>query len=365
MAAGEREIAGRCHVLFAYEVGFSVDLDACERLLQSATRTKLRDRRRGPRYVDYEPPPLRVTVSSPPLVVAGHPVETSVECILYDFGAVSVVYSIPIQGSLASLLPLSDALYDNDLLLAESRKRVEELAGVVGSAITKLDIRDMVEDYAVYHLERSPPPQELGAARSLLARILRSEPGELSEQEIADALSTQLAYSPGDLAIVDWNAALVVAPKVEDVLSVLEFANVELLEVRYLDERLDRLLDRAHAAAQRTGLRHTAPVLNPLTRDLRRLAELQTEAAVLYEQVNNALKLLGDQYLARLYRLAAQRLHIPAWDAIILRKLQTVESIYQKLSDERSSRRLEWLEWIVILLIAIEVVMSLGTHLLP
>ena len=77
--------------------------------------------------------------------------------------------------------------------------------------------------------------------------------------------------------------------------------------------------------------------------------------------MNNALKLLGDQFLARVYRLASQRLHIPDWDASILRKLQTVESLYSKLSDFQNTRRLELLEWIIILLIAI----SIGIAFVP
>jgi uncharacterized Rmd1/YagE family protein len=71
--------------------------------------------------------------------------------------------------------------------------------------------------------------------------------------------------------------------------------------------------------------------------------------------VNNALKLIGDQYLARVYKLAGDRLHLPQWDASILRKLQTVDSIYQKMNDEQQARRMEVLEWIIIVLIALSI----------
>ena len=83
------------------------------------------------------------------------------------------------------------------------------------------------------------------------------------------------------------------------------------------------------------------------------------DAAVLYEQVNNAIKLLGDQFLARVYRVASRRFHIGEWDTSILRKLSTVEQIYAKVNDGQAARRMEFLEWIIILLIAVEVVMSL------
>jgi uncharacterized Rmd1/YagE family protein len=71
--------------------------------------------------------------------------------------------------------------------------------------------------------------------------------------------------------------------------------------------------------------------------------------------VNNALKLLGDQYLARLYRAATERFHLAEWDNAIIRKLETLDSIYGKISDRVASQRMEALEWIVIILIAVEI----------
>jgi len=76
---------------------------------------------------------------------------------------------------------------------------------------------------------------------------------------------------------------------------------------------------------------------------LRRVPELQVDNAILFEGVNNTLKLLGDQYLARVYRLLNRRFHLEDWDASILRKLQTLESIYEKTSDQ--ARSSGWKFW--------------------
>jgi hypothetical protein len=90
---------------------------------------------------------------------------------------------------------------------------------------------------------------------------------------------------------------------------------------------------------------------------LRRIARLQIENAILFESVNNAIKMIGDQFLARVYRMAARRLHLDEWDASILRKLETLESIYEKLKDETTTRRMELLEWIIIALFLISIVL--------
>ena len=94
---------------------------------------------------------------------------------------------------------------------------------------------------------------------------------------------------------------------------------------------------------------------------MRRIASLQMDAALLFESINNALKLMGDQYLARVYRLAAKRFHLEDWDQSIQRKVSTLEGIYRKMADDQSTRRMEVLEWIIIVLIAVSIVLPFVT----
>lgn len=356
--------AGACHVMFAYDIGLSIDLaHAARRVGEAIEPAAIGDKRRTPTAFEFRPVPLRLLQSGPALTIAGFATSPRVECVLFDFGAVSVTYAIPLSGPLEGLLPLSDALYANATLLADSRRRVERLLAAIAPAVAKPSIADLVEDYSIFQIESLMEGGSAAAPEELLerhghtvARILRAEPGQLSGQEIQDALSTRIAYAPGEQAILDWNAALLFQRNAEDARAVLEYANVELLELRRLDDQLDAALDQSFASLGRRTFRDLLR-LSP-GRELRAMAELQTDSAMLFEGVNNAIKLIGDQYLARLYRHAAQRLHLPEWDASILRKLQTAESIYQKLSDHESSRRTEILEWIIILLILFEVVMS-------
>ena len=92
--------------------------------------------------------------------------------------------------------------------------------------------------------------------------------------------------------------------------------------------------------------------------DVRSIARLQVDSAILFERVTNTLKLLGDQYLARVHRLVSQRFHLESWDTSISRKLQTLESIYGKMTDNAATRRAEVLEWIIIVLIAVSIAVS-------
>ena len=351
---------GTCHCIFVYDIAFSIDLNEAERRLASATRESIKHKRRAPPHFEYRPAPLRVGQAGASVTICGTFTTASlVELVIYDFGAVTVIYRIPLDNENSNLQLLSGSLYDNKLLLTDSRRRVEELLKLIGPALAKANISKFVEDYLIFQIESLTEPAGLEALTSEyaqeIAQILRAESAQLSPDEVIDALSHRISYSKDDIAIIDWNAALVVDKNADDVLMVLEFANVELLEMRFLDDRLDDALGQAYSRMTVRSKKWLQFRSDP--GDLRAISQWQVDSAVLFEGVNNVLKLLGDQYLARLYRLVAQRFHLAEWDGSILRKLATLESIYQKISDELSGRRMELLEWIIIILFVISIVL--------
>ena len=153
---------------------------------------------------------------------------------------------------------------------------------------------------------------------------------------------------PRDLLVVDWSTAVAAGGSADERL-VLEFANTELLELRHLDKRLDRDLEAAsHALSRRRGWIFGGA-------DLRKVARLQVESAMLYESVNNAVSLLGDQWLADVYARIAERYDLDKWQQSVAHKLASLESIYQKIADQAAARRSELLEMIIIVLIALEI----------
>jgi hypothetical protein len=361
---------GICHMLFAYDVGLSVDLNECERRITSATeRRTIRHKRRAPRYFAYEPSPLSITQYAQPIRLGAYQTNPNVELVVYEFGAVSVSYRISIEGPLDGLLALSDALYDNEALLADAQGSVEQLLSLIRPAVHRPNIAKAVEDYSIYEIQSLLPAMTtadiLAQYPQQVAQILRSERHPLSDNEVADAFGCRISYGLNDVTLIDWNAAMILDESADDVRTVLEFANVELMEMRFLDEQLDKALDQSYEAMARR--KRLLPTLGRgSSRDLRHVARLQMDSVVLFEGINNALKLIGDQYLARVYRLASQRFHLTEWDASILRKIEILESVYQKLTDRASSLRMELLEWIIIILIAAEIVMAfipgLGKH---
>lgn len=352
---------GTCYAFFAYDIALAINLDDAEQALSAVTqRGGIKRQHPAPAYFEYHPAPVRVMQEISPLLLGEDHSSARVDILLYDFGAASVRYSIPLGGSLTDLCTLSEKLYDNEWLLADSRQRMERLLTAIPTALTRPKVADLVEDYVVFHLESLVTPCSGDSLRTayapIIARMLRAEQQDLSTQEVQDAVSRCLSFSPTDMTIVDWHAALVVDHEGADVCAVLEFANIELLEMRFLDQLLDDALARSYETVS-MQLRKSLWIPGSYRASLYEIAQFHIDSALLFEGVNNALKLVGDQYLARVYRVASERFHLTEWDSSILRKLQTLESLYEKINDQAASHRMEILEWIIILLIAISIVL--------
>jgi hypothetical protein len=353
---------GTCYALFAYDVGIAIRLEEAGRRITAAKeRSGIQPKRRAPEYFEFRPQPLRVILDAPELTLGRFRTTGGVEVLLYDFGAVSVTYRVPVEGTFADLLALSEELYGNAQLLADSRHHVERLMAAIGAAVDRPNILPHVEDYLVFHV--AEPAGSVSAPvwagqEHAMARVLRSERMALAADEVRDATSCAIAFAPEDYALIDWNAALLFGPGLDDTRAVLEYANAELLEMRVLDQQLDAALDQAYEVLTRA---HPPRFRLPgaWRTGSERIAQLQVDSALLFERVTNSVKLLGDQYLARVYRLASQRFHLAAWDSGILRKLETLDNIYEKLTDRAATRRMEVLEWVIILLIALEIVINL------
>jgi hypothetical protein len=358
-------VKGVCHAYFAVDLGFGVDLARAEKAVAAESlRQTFKRPRLAPEAAQLRRHSLRLAQSGFPIEVGAWKTDGAVEVVIWEFAAATIDYRIPIDAELGELVALADHLWDHAALVADARQRAKTLLANLGDAVEKPLVGGRVEDYVAFEL-RLPPgahPEALWTTdAATTARLLRAEPGPLGQQEIDEALSMRTAYLPDECVLVDWFAAILAGDDMEDERVVLELSIAELLELRHLDEQLDAGIERAYAILNQprgfwSGLR--APVAS-----LDAVAHAQADAAVLFEGVDNALKLLGDQYLARLYHVVSQRFHLPDWDAAIQRKLGVLDSIHEKLSSRASTRRFELLEVIVILLILTEIMMPLFERL--
>jgi len=349
---------GHCHVYFAFLAASRVDLERAQEITRTwpTERSRFQRNRRAPAYLDFDPLPLQITLpcESVPVGAGRFATEAQVDVTVFDFGAFSVDYRIVFQDTFEELARLSSALYDHAGLLEHARSRVDDLIEALRPALAGERDRDVYEEYVVFDfaaLEPGLPIRSLlekAELRHALAQILLAEERPLSESRVDEALRLAISYSPDDLLLVEWSTAVALGGSADERL-VLEFANTELLLLRRLDKRLDGDLEEASRTLSRPRIRIFVGA------DLRKIARLQVESAMLYEGVNNAVSLLGDQWLADVYGRIAERYDLEKWEMSVAHKLASLESIYQKIADRAAERRSELLEVIIIALIALEV----------
>ncbi|AGA25459.1 RMD1 family protein [Singulisphaera acidiphila] len=352
------------HLAVAFDIGYEIDLEAARALLPGESGPLAR-RRRTPESIRYRPAPLRVAIDPGGIVLPGgrttlHPPRA--ELSVFDFGALSLTVQFPIRMSPEEILTLAGELADPAPLNEAARRVVTPLIDRLRPAITGLEVSELCEEYIVFQIDNAPIDWVADHA-DWIARLVRLEPDPLSTGEVAEANRLSISYTPTDLVTLDWAAGFVADRDCADTLQVIEFANVQLLEFRHIDDRLD---DRLEAAYKLIGTgqreRWAPPSWRMHGAAMRNVRELEIEATSLFERADNALKLIGDQYLSRVFDLASTRFHLRGWQESIRRKLDTVGDVYDLLVQQSGVIRMETLEIIVILLIAMEIVLAVYRH---
>lgn len=355
--------AGSLFLLRQFDIGDEVDLPLAERLLSSTQRTKMKKRSSA---LILSNPPLTAPLGKMELKLGELDVDAEVVAKIFDFGVVSIRIKVlvPKGTSWTGLNELVVAALSDESITPISRRLCRELVTRIADAIEDPHEKPMFEDYVIAHIERfSPSIPATSLPLDALARLLLGEAVDapLSEQEIRDATRNRSSYFGEDLCISSWACALVVEPSGDlDPVEVMELANAQLLELRFYDELLDEELSRLYDEVElRRGrgpllFRSYGPVL-------RRAITVMLEIAEFIERVENALKIIGDVYLARIYASTVDALRIPSWEQSVTRKHDLVSQVYDVLKAEVDASRGQLLEVTIVLLILIEIVMAVVT----
>jgi hypothetical protein len=354
------------HLAFAFDIGDEIDLDRARRILQGEPG-QLARRRRTPESIGYRPAPIRVEVEPSGIRLPGdwsfHRPPRA-ELTVFDFGALSLAVRFPVAATPAALLELAGRLAEPAELTEAARRLLVPWLGRIRPAVADYAVSALSEEYILFQLGgRRAGWLEQRAA--WIAGLVRLEAGPLSPAEVVEATRLSLSYTPSDLVVLDWAAGFVADTDCADTLQVIEFANVQLLEFRHIDDRLDDRLEAAYRLIRPERRPHSrwTPHSWRLHRDaVRQVRELEIEATSLFERVDNALKLIGDHYLARVFEVASARFHLRGWQQSIRRKLETVGGVYDLLVQQAGGQRMEALEITVVLLIALEIILAILRH---
>ena len=353
--------SGTFHACFIFDVADTIDLKQLTRIGgTSAQPAPLRLRATpSPGNIQFAVPPLAANL--PPIDAAGKAGTSRAK--IYDFGVISIRFSFPFAGPWEGFAELAATLRRDESLPARAGQLVSEILGDCAPALDDPH-HPLVEDYFIYTVESFAEPLAatmlLGEHRPALVSLMMAETNPLGHEEQSEAVRLHFSYYPGDLVVVLWDSAFVYenAEDAEVIEDILEFANSQLVEFRTYDARLDAELDAIYAMDVPN---RTAQPLRRRAADIRaqELRYLMVDIRELADRASNALKIIGDAYYARIYRGIATRLGLDDWQRQIESKLDSVGEVYRYLIDQAQIARGEFLEIIVIVLIAIEIVVGI------
>ncbi len=305
--------------------------------------------------------PITLSLGTAQLRLGAATVRTELFARVWSYGVVSLQFNVPIEGGTTwtALVTTAALVEDENDIDAVAVARVRELAANLAAAATLPHEPQGMEDYVVYFLEELTGidhPGELASRADIPALILGEPNQKLSDDVRLPILNSTLSYSTRDLAVIDWNSALVIEPDgSRDVADMLEFAVTHLMEFRYFDTLLDDRLESLYLAIERHH-RLRSFFRNESDRLSHEASSLFLEFSEHVERIENSLKFVGDFFLANVFRRAASRFQLKEWEENVMRKVNALARVSELLSEETNVRRSHLLEVIIILLILYEIV---------
>lgn len=357
-------LTGSFQILFLYDVCEEIRIEQLRSLIGSGRDGS--ERRRDPAF--RHPSPEYVRFERPPVVQPLGPLDFKnggrfqAEVNYYEYGAVSVKFGLPFELDWPELVALSSKWIADPELEAEALHIVRQCLKKAAAALVRPSQDWPTEDYYIIHLHNPAEPGGSHRFRAAdliarhghdIARIVRGELIELSDEERREILGSRMSYYPEDLMVVGWIAAFLcdtpegATPTVQ----LLEYANTQLLEFRYYDTVLSRVLERVYGALDERGgffarwrLAREAQNLNKIRLDVRELTE----------RIDTSIKFLSDMFSARQYRMAAGKIGVDDYRRLVESKLNTAGDLYTFMMDQFHASRGFVLELLVVVILVIE-----------
>ena len=348
-------LSGSFWILFQYDVCEEIQLETLRRVPGLEGRRDPAFRHPAPDYVRFERPPIVERLEAVTLPSGGR---FLAELNYYEYGVVSLKLELPFEVDWPQLVDLSSRWIAAPELEAEAARRVRQCLKQVHAALVKPREDWLSEDYYIIHLKSH---QSMSAAEIIgqhgteIAQIVRGEMAQLSAGETAEVLGSRMSYSPGDLLVVSWTAAFIhdTAEGAAPTIQLIEYANTQLLEFRYYDQVLSRLLENVYRSLEKKAgtfdrwrLASQAQHLNKIRLDIRELSE----------RVDTSIKFLSDMFSARLYRLAAAKVGVDDYRRLVEGKLHTAGELYEFMMAQFHEGRAFAMEVVVIIILILDLV---------
>jgi hypothetical protein len=351
---------GKIFVYRVFDIGSDLNLEKTQNHFLSGLSAQRFKLAKPSRAMIINNAPLTLVLDGGKHHALGTVLDYEISVKIWHFGAISVNMQIQVPPEIAwdGLIKLG-AYLENDITIHElAVQRVTQILQSFAPQRLKNQDWETYEDYTLYFFKNLPGTEKnaMNAFQQYdVFRLILSEESEtLSDQVKKNILESSLQYSQNDLAVINWNSAMVIEPTgSQDIADVIEFALCQMLEMRYYDDLLDHKIAGLYNELEMKKRSVWETYAERLSRDA---AQKFLEISDTVESVENSLKVVGDFYLAQIFRTASARFRFNDWRDSVDQKLNNLVQISKLLTTEVNERRNRILEMVIIVLIAVELV---------
>jgi hypothetical protein len=342
-----------------YDVAEEISVSRVEEILRD---NRGPDRFKVPKYIDraivMKSPPVTFGLGEEVLHTSNGDIRMDAIVKIRDFGTMTLTYQMPINGlSWTELIKLAVTIEEGSDIDSLAEQQMKEISSQIKSSFKKPSTSSAFEDYIIYFIEEF---EDGMTAKDLLQNVdipslLTAENSvKLSEGLRKVVMETVHQYSENDMTMIEWNSALVVEPSGgREIPDILEFAVTQLMEMRYYDEVLDVKLAKLYDDIEKK--RTKIVIGSRFDKSAEEASAKYIEFTEFIERVENSLKVVGDFYLATVYRAATKRFRVSDWQSAVTRKMNIMAQVSSLLQAEINNRRSHLLEIIIIFLICYEI----------
>jgi len=338
-----------------FDIAEEIRLEQVEKILAQRQAARMRLSRIRPKSIQFKNPPIAVELGEDTVAAGGRSLNVSFTGKVYDLGVIAIIMRIPLLEGAAyqNAVELATILYNDEGIETVFIQQLDKMRKILAEALVKEVYSGFVEDFTVYYFREwdqnwDPIP------------LLLAEQEPVSEQVRRETLRNSFSYTPDDHTIITWDSALVYDPSGSaDIPDLLEFANSQLLELRYYDSLLTGELSTMYDAIEEAERVGSFRRLGHYRRIMNQLMELIADITEITERIDNSLKVTEDVFYARIYGTALSILRTRSWAESIDRKINIINQTYTMLSNRTVNQRSEVLELVIILLILLELILGI------
>ena len=343
-----------------YDIGHEVNMTKAVELLNRKNLTEQFKLKRPHRSLIIDEAPIVISLGDMNYQTLGRNFQLKAYGKLWNFGALSICFRILIKDPIAigPFKQIAHMIENDEYLEKMARTTLDQLMLDMKDAIKRPRVWEQFEDYLIFNFlpdeTHAFDPAKILASSDFYQLILTETNISLSASVKDSIKNFAVSYSDKDLSVIDWNSAFVYSEEdYQDICDVIEFGQIQLLEMRYHDDQLDKKLSDLNKSIQDSSPGIFSNKYKEIAHDA---AKFFIDISDIKEKIDNSFKVVGDVHYAKIFRIGIDKFRLREWNQTINEKLENLKEVSLIFQNEVNERRNQLMEVTIIFLIAIEVI---------